>query len=160
MGKLIKGVIYDDKHAIKEAAYSTAYVLSDFLKQDTLDKIYNDNKICECPTRDQFLTSVIADFITRPEDGFENMIIPSHLVDDKLYRELKKIDIGESLVKSFIQICCDDFANGNDETHLELEDGDCFCFRSKDELLAGLDNLYNAGKIALIDIDKIKSFVA
>ena len=157
--KLVKGVIYDDVNLVNEASDNTAFVLNDFLKSGTLDDVYDMNPT-PCPTRDQFLTSVVAEFITRPTDDMENLIIPSHLVDEKLYRELKKIDIGESLVKSFIKVCCEDYDKQNDQTRLELEDGDCFCFHSKDDLLAGLEGLYNIGKITLNDIDKIKNFIA
>lgn len=101
--KLIRGVIYDNPNLVEEKIYETVEIL-DVLADDAsrfYDTVLPD---CSCPTKDEFIVSVVIDAICHPTPDEENMIIPSSLVDSKLYNQLKKIDIGEELRDTFIDL--------------------------------------------------------
>ena len=101
--KLIRGVIYDNPNLIEEKTYETAEVLNVITDEASrfYDTVLPD---CSCPSKDEFIVSTIIDAIYHPSPDEENMIIPSSLVDSRLYSQLKKIDIGEDLTEVFIDL--------------------------------------------------------
>lgn len=101
--KLIRGVIYDNPNLVEEKTYETAEVLDVITDEASrfYDTVLPD---CSCPSKDEFIVSTIIDAICRPSPDEENMIIPSSLVDSRLYGQLKKIDIGEDLAEAFIDL--------------------------------------------------------
>lgn len=99
--RLIRGVIYDNPNVVEEKTFETAETLS-IIADDAgayYDKVLSE---CDCPNKDEFMISVAISAICHPSPEEENMIIPSSLVDDRLYNHLKKINIGEDLCDSFI----------------------------------------------------------
>lgn len=101
--KLIRGVIYDNPNLVEEKVYETAEVLDVITDEASrfYDTVLPD---CSCPSKDEFMVSTVIDAICHPSPEEENMIIPSSLVDSRLYSHLKKIDIGEDLCKTFIDL--------------------------------------------------------
>lgn len=99
--KLIRGVIYDDLDEIKDRASDTAECMT--LLSDVAKEYYEEHFTnSDIPTRDEFVTSVTLAGMLNPITGDENMIIPASLVDKRLYKDLKRIDIGDTLVTHFI----------------------------------------------------------
>lgn len=101
MKRLIRGVIYDNPDVVEDKAYETAEFLTHLT--DSGVKIYEEKLSNEeIPNRDEFIASLTIAGLCHPSPDEENMIIPSSLVDDRLYNDLKKIDIGEDLVHAFM----------------------------------------------------------
>lgn len=106
--KLIRGIIYDNPNVVEEKTFETADFISVItdVAVEFYDKVIQE---CDCHTKDQFLTGVIIDAICHPSPDEENLIIPSSLIDNRLYNNLKRIDIGEELGDTFIHVTQDDF---------------------------------------------------
>ena len=102
MKKLIRGVIYDNPNAVEERTRETAECLT-LLADHGTEYYESEFADYDIPNRDEYITSLILAGLVSPITGDENMIIPSSLVDDRLYKDLKKIDIGENLVHEFIE---------------------------------------------------------
>lgn len=106
--KLIRGVIYNNPNLVEEKIYETAETLCAIT--DAASHFY-DTVLpnCLCPTKDEFIVSSMINAICHPSDEEENLIIPSSLVDSKLYNHLKKIDIGEDLCETYIDLREEEF---------------------------------------------------
>lgn len=118
--KLIRGIIYDNPNDVAERAYETADML--VMATERASNFYDANKDVfkmenseYFPNKEQFTASIITDMICHPLPGVENMIIPSDLVDNKLYKELKKIDIGEELTHAYMHLATEDYYDSIEE---------------------------------------------
>lgn len=102
--KLVRGVIYDNPNLIEEETFNTADVLSKvtddvpYMESQCIPRI----KQGYIPSTYEFMVPAIIDSITNT-----NMIIPKSLVNDKLYQNLKPIDIGNKLSEMYIGIRSD-----------------------------------------------------
>jgi hypothetical protein len=117
--KLIRGVIYDNPNLVEEEAFVTADSLSFMVENmDIIDKNIMPKFTSGLPNRDEYLVSMCIRQIIDPIGGNNvndrNMIIPTNLVDDRLYEDLKKIDIGEEVLHTFIDLRKDEFCKRND----------------------------------------------
>lgn len=101
MKRLIRGVIYDNPDVVEERLRETAECLT-FLTDSGVDFYEKYLADDEVPNRDEYIASLTLAGLVSPISGDENMIIPASLVDDRLYKDLKKIDIGEDLVHEFV----------------------------------------------------------
>ena len=98
MKRLVRGVIYDNPADVETRAVETAECLTALV-----GVIGDDYTPKHIPTRDEYVASATLWGLVNPITGDRNMIIPSSLVDDRLYSDLERIDIGETLVHDFIQ---------------------------------------------------------
>ena len=103
MKKLIRGVIYDNPVEVETRTVETAECLTAL--SNCIGDAYEDKHACRrCnPTRDEFVASATLYGLINPITGDRNMIIPASLVDDRLYSDLERIDIGENLVHEFVE---------------------------------------------------------
>ena len=99
MKRLVRGVIYDNPVEVETRAVETAECLT-ALVGVIGEYCYKPKSI---PTRDEYVASAALFGLINPITGDRNMIIPASLVDDRLYSELERVDIGETLVHDFIQ---------------------------------------------------------
>ena len=149
--KLIRGVIYDNQDLYEENVNATLMNLN-YLVSDGMQVVEEEFmpmfESPECPTKEEFLTSVIIDLIHRPAPDKENLIIPSDMIDNRLYKDLKKIDIGDVLQEEFIKGRIDEF-DRKTENQILPEEGKIihFHFDSKEDLVNGLVNLTTNGVI-------------
>lgn len=145
--KLIRGVIYDNPNLVEEKTYETAEVLS--IVTDNAGSIYDrEMPGDECPSKDEFMVSMIIDAICEPSPDQENMIIPSSLVDHKLYNQLKKIDIGEELSMTYNGLREAKFLEQEKENSCPCQEFTPFIHfscNSKDEFLEKLSELHESG---------------
>lgn len=115
---LIRGVIYDNPNILEEKAFETTDML--VMATERGSNFYDSNKHMfdlpnELPTKEQFVTSVVIGLMCNPLPGVENMLIPADLVDDRLYKDLKKIDIGEQVVDMYKQLCVENYLENEEQ---------------------------------------------
>lgn len=116
--KLVRGIIYDNPNVVEEELFQTALSLD--VVTDVAGEFYDKTLTeCKCPTKEEFIVSAVIDAICYPYPDEVNLIIPSCLVDDRLYRDLKKIDIGEELCRTYIDIREDKFIERCEEEGIE-----------------------------------------
>ncbi len=114
--KLIRGVIYDDQNKVDDLAYETAESISALIDEMSQENNFYSNHFenCSYPTKEEFYIGAITSIVAHPTEGSENLIIPSSLVDDKLYHSLKRIDIGDKINYEFIKLR-ESLCDGNKE---------------------------------------------
>lgn len=114
--KLIRGVIYDDQNKVDDLAYETAESISALIDEMSQENNFYSNHFenCSYPTKEEFYIGAITSIVAHPTEGTENLIIPSSLVDDKLYHSLKRIDIGDKINYEFIKLR-ESLCDGNKE---------------------------------------------
>ena len=153
--KLIRGVIYDDPSVVNNAAYITAGFASVIL--DNKDEYFEKASITDdqCPNRDELLAYSIIKTIRNPIPNLNNLIIPAELLNNKLYKDLSRIDIGPAMCQYFKEIREEQFEEnnkveekGNDVFTLEIADPKTdvtvaeFHFSSREDLIEfAKDNL-------------------
>lgn len=128
--KLIKGVIYDNPVEKKHQTIQTVAALHNVT--DTADQCneiiqsLENNGDWYTPTRNEFLVSytvmnLLYPNITDTEVGEKNLLIPSHLLDKKLYDTLKQVDIGEEVMKRYTtdRKCMADCKENNNVKEIE-----------------------------------------
>ena len=132
MKKLIRGVIYDNPESVEEIAYDTAEFLKGLSKSGS--EYYDENTVNgKWPNKEEYITALTIFGIQRPSPTEENLIIPASLINDRLYQDLKKIDIGEDLLGSFYEVSDfnkkdvvpEDFCRGEEECllrHVDKQD--------------------------------------
>lgn len=168
--KLIRGVIYDNQDAVEAKTRQTAECLTLLAEEGVnyYEVQYADRVI---PSRDEYIASMVLSGLIHPITGDENMIIPSSLIiDDGLYDDLKKIDIGNSLVDKFIdatyekhsdrekfiekvgEYASEEFCDENvitiEKINKKTGDTEIFHYDSKTDAITGLAAMFEDGDIS------------
>ena len=162
--QLVRGLIYDDPSLVNETAFITANAASCMVDQKELMEEYLDKCRSEnpddntIPTADEMNAYSVMLSMISPAQGMRNFIIPTNMVDDNLYNELKKIDIGPKILSEFDYIrldnCKEEAKEEKDSKvyiHLKNQDGSVKTLEFKDpdeasEFLGYLIDNFNAKK--------------
>lgn len=106
---LIKGIIYDDQSVLDENVLIAANMASEVLDhKESMGEFLNECKIQNpddntIPTADEMNAYGVMLSMINP-GGKRNLVIPSDSLDDALYDDLKKIDIGPDILSKFDEI--------------------------------------------------------
>lgn len=157
--KLIRGIIYDNPDEIENTAVDTATGIS--ILVDNATQNISEFDFNECPNRDEFFTSLGMMGMINPYKNSENLLIPAELLDEKLYKQLKKIDIGGKVLQMFMntrvnnytdKISLEDKTEDEPEFFIKYNDKGTrypvkLSYSNKDEAVDGIIDLYNNGVI-------------
>ena len=176
--KLIKGIIYDDPEIMLDAMATTICDLNYLVSTNEGINKLNESMECfnEVPSREEFLASVIIDCIVDPTPFQHNMIIPSTAVSERLYNDLKKVDMGPYLQEAFVDYTVE--YHRNNKKCIEEEDdfeqgyeivqngpnGNVYKFHSKEDLINFIEAGYQNGNFSeknyikmMRDIDRLSA---
>ena len=177
--KLIKGVIYDDPDIILDAMATTISDLNYLVStNEGINKLNESMEYFDdVPSREEFLTSVIIDCIVDPAPFQHNMIIPSTAVSEKLYNDLKKVDMGPYLQEAFVDYTVEYHRANKKSIEDDNEDyeqgyeivqsgpnGNVYRFHSKEDLINFIEAGHKNGNFSdrdyvkmMCDIDRLSA---
>lgn len=124
--KLVKGVIYDDPSIADDFASGSAKLLSEITDSfDQFKDTYSDLGSKTNPDGNRTLTpeeaticfsTLAIAYPKGPYSAEKNFIIPSAMIDEKLYNQLGKIDISNKILDKYLDYR-DEIAEGENENN-------------------------------------------